>query len=318
MILTDYLLCDKSIQWDYARQLGIEHAVIRLPEDSRFDVTDPGHWRAIRDRFLSAGLRPVIVEPMPNALHGPIKTGGAERDACLDKVIRMFPIMAELGIGTICTNFMAHIGWLRTAHDIPERGGALVTGFRLADYQPSGLAISEPELWANLEYFLQAVMPAAERYGIRIALHPDDPPLARLGQVSRILVSLANIKKALALYPSDCLGVTFCQATYSAMGEDIVQAATELAKKVFFIHFRDIRGTKTDFRETFHDNGQTDMARMVALYDRLGCDVPVRVDHVPTMAGETDQTPGYATVGRLFAIGYLKGLIDGVKSKTEG
>jgi mannonate dehydratase len=157
-------------------------------------------------------------------------------------------------------------------------------------------------------------MPHAEKHQIRIALHPDDPPIAPLGSISRILVSLANIQRAISLVPGDHLGVTFCQATYAAMGEDVAEAATTLAlaKKIFFIHFRDIRGSKTDFHETFHDNGQTDMARMVRLYHDLGLSVPVRVDHVPTMAGETNQTPGYATVGRLFAIGYLKGLLDAV------
>jgi mannonate dehydratase len=315
MILTDYLLCEKNIQWQYARQLGIEHAVIRLPEDDRFDVTDLSHWQGIHDRFSAEGLKPVVVEPMPNALHDHIKLGDSQRDACIEKVIRMLPIMAQLDIRTICVNFMAHIGWLRTAHDIPERGGALVTGFRLKDFQtPAGLAITEDALWANLAYFLKAVMPHAEKHQIRIALHPDDPPIAHLGSISRILVSLANIQRAISLVPGDHLGVTFCQATYAAMGEDVAEAATTLAlaKKIFFIHFRDIRGSKTDFHETFHDNGQTDMARMVRLYHDLGLSVPVRVDHVPTMAGETNQTPGYATVGRLFAIGYLKGLLDAV------
>ncbi|MDW7658236.1 MAG: mannonate dehydratase, partial [Bacillota bacterium] len=114
MILSDYLLCEENIQWQYARQLGIEHAVIRLPEDDRFDVTDHSHWQGIHDRFTAAGLKPVVVEPMPNALHDHIKLGDSQRDACIEKVIRMLPIMEQLDIRTICVNFMAYIGWLRT------------------------------------------------------------------------------------------------------------------------------------------------------------------------------------------------------------
>jgi mannonate dehydratase len=315
MILTDYLLCQPSIQWQYARQLGIEHAVIRLPEDDRFDFADRSHWQAIYQRFGAAGLKPLVIEPLPNALHDAIKAGDSRRDACIERVIAMLPIMAELDIRVICCNFMAHVGWYRTARDLPDRGDARVTGFDLADVPPDlGTDISEARLWDNLAYFLQAVLPHAERHGIKLALHPDDPPVPRLGRVSRILTSLANIRRALHLVESDYLGVTFCQATYSAMGEDLEQAVRELAGagKIFFIHFRDIVGNRNQFRESFHDNGQTDMARMVRLYQDLGCQAPVRVDHVPTMAGESNQTPGYATVGRLYAIGYLKGLIDGV------
>ena len=79
--------------------------------------------------------------------------------------------------------------------------------------------------------------------------------------------------------------------------------------KIFFVHFRDIAGTKACFHETFHDNGQTDMARAIRCYRDVHCTAPIRVDHVPTMAGEENGRPGYETVGRLYAIGYLRGLL---------
>jgi len=250
---------------------------------------------------------------MPNRLHNPIKQGGPKRDESIARVIGMFPIMRKMGITTVCTNFMAYVGWCRTRYDIRERGGALVTGFDRAEYRQQGdFSIGEAELWANLSYFLRAAVPEAQRHGIRIALHPDDPPVARLGEVARILTSVENFDRALAIAPGDSLGVTLCQGSFAAMGEDIPAVIRHFgdAGRIFFAHFRDIDGTRERFRETFHDNGQTDMAAAVRAYRACGYAGPIRVDHVPTMYGEENARPGYANIGRLYALGYLKGLMD--------
>ena len=310
MILTDYFYPDRDATWDMALQCGVEHGVIRLPETPDFDLTDPGHWDSLCGRFRSAGIRPLVVEPLPNALHDHIKAGDGKRDESIEAFLKMLPIMRSQGIGTVCFNFMAHIGWLRTGTDIPERGGAKVTGFRLADFTPTNAAITEAQLWDNYAYFLKAVLPEAEKHGIQLALHPDDPPMSPLGGVHRIMTSLENIQKAISLVPSPMLGVTYCQATYHMMGEDVEAAARALGDKIFFIHFRNCRGTIENFHETFHDNGEIDMARMIALYRDLGLNVPIRVDHVPQLVGEADGVAGYTALGRLYAIGYLKGLLE--------
>ena len=315
MILTDYLLPEPGMQWDYALQAGVTHAVIRLPEDGSFDESDPSHWKALVDRYLQKGLRPIVVEPMPNKLHDHIKNGDAQRDESINQVIRMMRAMQGSGIHTICTNFMAHVGWFRSDHAIPARGGALVTGFDSEAVLSRTVAeISAEGVWTNLTIFLQAVTPYAEQYGLRIALHPDDPPIANLMGASRILISPENMQKALEIADSPAVGVTLCQATFSAMGADVCDCIRRFAgqDKLFFVHFRDIQGTRDHFRETFHDNGQTDMAQALRCYRAAGYHGPVRVDHVPTMAGEHNASPGYASVGRLFAIGYLKGLLEGI------
>lgn len=315
MILTDYFRSKKDITWDYAKQCGVSHGVIRLPEEKEFDLTDKAHWETVHKRFTDFGIKPIVIEPMPNEVHDHIKTGDCYRDESIEKVLKMFPIMQSLGIQTICFNFMAYIGWLRTSSEMIERGGAQVTGFNLQDFNPlQGVSITEKELWKNYEYFLKAVMPSAEKYGIKLALHPDDPPLAKLGSVARIMVSVENIKKAIyGIYPSENLGITMCQATYYMMGANLEKTVREFADKITFIHFRNATGTKTNFQETFHDNGDLDMAKLVKLYTDLGIDVPIRVDHVPTLKGENTQVAGYAAQGRLFAIGYLKGLLEVVQ-----
>ncbi len=315
MILADYFRSERDITWDYAKQCGVEHGVIRLPETADFDVTNKAHWQTVCDRFESFGIKPLVIEPMPNALHDHIKAGDEQRDEAIEKAIKMLPIMDALDIRTICFNFMAHVGWTRTSDDIVERGGGLVTGFRLADYAPSSASITEEELWDNYTYFIKAIIPEAEKHGIKLALHPDDPPLEKLGDVSRIMISAANIKKATEVVKSDCLGVTMCQATYHMMGEDLFKVIPEFKDKIFFVHFRNTVGEKTDFRETFHDNGALPMAELIKLYNDCGINVPVRVDHVPLMAGEKQELAGYTALGRLYAIGYLKGILEAVEGK---
>lgn len=310
MILTDYFMCEHDLTWDYAKQCGINHGVIRLPDDGKFDFTNLMHWKKICNEFKDFGITPLVVEPIPNSLHEHIKRGDNKRDECIETVIKMLPIMQSQGITTICFNFMAYIGWLRTADNIRERGNALVTGFNIDDFRPIEEQISSEMLWNNYIYFLKAIIPYAERYNIKMALHPDDPPIDKLGDVSRIMTSYENIKKAMSVVPSEMLGVTMCQATYFMMGEDLHKVIKELKDKIFFIHFRNTTGKKTNFRETFHDNGEINMADLIHLYNSLHIDVPIRVDHVPLMAGEDNSNPGYTSLGRLFAIGYLKGLLE--------
>ena len=316
MILSDYFRPEHDTAWDIAVASGVKHAVIRLPEDGRFDYSDRAHWDALVKRFTDFGVTPVAIEPMPNELHDHIKVGDELRDECIEKVISMFPNMQAHGIDTICFNWMAHIGWLRTSSDYEERGGARVTEFNMADFKPTGAKITADELWANYEYFVKAVVPYAEKYGIKLGLHPDDPPVPRLGDVERIMISKANIKKAVYdIVKSDSLGVTMCQANYFVMGEDLERTIEEFADKIFMVHFRNTRGVPEHFRETYHDNGDIDMAKIMKAYVRNGVNVPIRVDHVPTMAGEVSTLPGYDALGRLFAIGYLKGIMDACKER---
>ena len=317
MILSDYFRSTHDSAWDIAMESGVRHAFIRLPEDEEFDLTNAAHWADVYKRFTDFGVKPVCIEPMPNEVHDHIKAGDEKRDESIERVIKMFPIMRSLDIDSICFNWMAHIGWLRTSREYPERGGAKVTEFNMKDFKPTGAKITAEELWSNYEYFLRAVIPEAEKYGIKLALHPDDPPVPRLGDVERIMISKSNIKRAVYdIMPSDSLGICFCQANYHIMGEDVERTIRDFADKIMLVHFRNT--VKIDgnnhFRETFHDNGELDMARLMKVYRECGINVPIRVDHVPTMAGEMSVgMPGYDAIGRFFAIGYLKGIIDATR-----
>ncbi|WP_211327996.1 mannonate dehydratase, partial [Algoriphagus antarcticus] len=114
--------------------------------------------------------------------------------------------------------------------------------------------------------------------------------------------------------------ITFCQASFLTMGENIQQLAALWLeqKRISFLHIRDVEGDKYNFRETFHDNGPTDMVEMFRTYKKYGFDGPIRPDHAPAMYGETQGTfggstsVGYEITGKIFAIGYLKGIYESV------
>jgi len=315
MILTDYFRSKHDSTWDLALQCGVKYGTIRLPEETDYDVTSLSQLKAVTDGFISYGIKPLIVEPLPNSLHDHIKLGDCERDRCIEDFIKLMKNLHEVGIETVCFNFMAHYGWTRTSSSYPERGGATVTGFDLSRFSADETELSREKIWDNFVYFIKAVIPYAEKYEIKLALHPDDPPLPSLGSVGRILTSYEAINKAIHTVESPYLGVTFCQACYKLMGERLEDVIPRLKDKIFFVHFRNIHGCKTCFTETFHDNGDIDMAAAMKLYYDNGINVPIRVDHVPTLLGEKESNAGYDALGRLFAIGYLKGLIEATENE---
>ena len=269
----------------------------------------------------------------------PVKDDAATlREEALSHYRELLESMGKLGIKLLCYNFMVGKGWSRTG--VREgRGGAKATYFSLKELTPkesdgsanaspiqnvgalaktsdkSELKISHDQVWANYEYFVKAVMPTAEKCGVRMGLHPDDPCLPSLGGYARIFGSVEAYDRAYALCPSPSNAVTFCQANFKLMGVDLNATARHFGKRIAFIHVRDVDGTKEDFTELFHDQGTTDQFALMRTYRELGLDVPLRGDHVPEMAYDRELTPegtpGYFTLGRLFANGYLKALMKG-------
>ncbi len=307
-----------------ALQAGVSHAIVsvtgvlsKLPRSQYADAV-----AKIKADFAAAGMTIAGVESHPVPAEK-IKLGLPGRDEELENYRAALEALSQVGISMVCTNFMAGLGWYRTKFDVPERGGALVSEFDYRAAESQGLTqwgnVSEEKVWENIEYFLKAIIPVAEKFGVRMALHPDDPPISPLRGIGRILTSAANYRRVLSLVPSPVNGITFCQANFKAMGEDIEALAREWCgqQKIFFVHFRDIVGNREHFRETFHDDGPTDMARMLQAYHESGFDGPMRPDHAPTMEGESNDHPGYAMVGKVFAFGYMKGIMKGLHIPYE-
>ena len=350
-------------------------------EGDPFDMTPIKEYGA--GKFLTGftrftGLKEVgTMSPDPdNPVNpvNPVKENPATlREEALSHYRELLESMGRLGIKLLCYNFMVGNGWSRTG--VREgRGGAKATYFSLAETKKTSdsghrtssaevgspksevLRLSHAQVWANYEYFIKAVMPTAEKWGVRMALHPDDPCLDSLGGYARIFGSVEAYDRAYALFPSPSNAVTFCQANFKLMlgngsltgftrftglhelgaeppdlnnpvnpvnpVQTLEDAARHFGKRIAFIHVRDIEGTKEDFTELFHDQGNTDQFALMRTYRELGLDVPVRGDHVPEMAYDRvltpEGTPGYFTLGRLFANGYLKALLQGTINKLGG
>jgi mannonate dehydratase len=297
-----------------AKQIGVNHAIVNADLGKyRKEEYDTAVAKA-KAAIESAGLAMAGVESHPVPAEK-IKLGLPGRDDEIENYKWAIHALAKNGVPMICYNWMAGVGWYRTKTDVPERGGALSSEFDYETAQARGLTewgeISEDKIWSNMEYFQRAVMPVAEKAGVKMALHPDDPPISPLRGIGRILTSAANYRRVMDIVPSPINGVTFCQANFKLMGEDIEALAKEWCrqKKIFFVHFRDVTGDKRHFRETFHDNGPTNMVRMLEIYSEYGFHGPMRPDHAPTLEGESNDHPGYAMTGKVFAIAYMKGIM---------
>lgn len=295
--------------WELARQIGVTHAIVKLAPE-RTGLEPPYKMDVLAEakrRFNEAGF---ILE----ALEGDefdmnrIKMGLDGRDEDLAHYEQMLRNMGELGIPLLCYNFMAGIGWHRTLFDILERGGAKTSGFDMREMKTDREIISAEQVWENYKYFLERVLPTAEASGVKMGLHPDDPPIPSLGGYGRFLCTADGYRRAMALSDSPSHGITFCQANFYAMNEDVPALIREWRDRIFFVHFRDIRHTETGFVESFHDNGEHDMAELIRLYREIGFHGLIRTDHAPAMSGE--KGGGYDMLGHIFAIGYLKGLLD--------
>lgn len=323
MKIAEFLPAAPDRLWRLARQMGLRHAICKCaPELTGLNPPwDIDALATIQRRFTEAGFTLTGLEGDQFDMSR-IKLGlpGADEDLALYE--RLLRNMGELGIPLLCLNFMAQLGWHRSTSDAPGRGGALVTRFDLAELPTEPTAAGEvtaERMWVNFETFLRRVVPVAEAAGVRLGLHPDDPPLPRLRGIARVLWRPECFQRAFDAAPSPALGVTFCQANFSLMPGDPMAWCRRFAEqgKLFFVHFRDVRGTAERFEETFHDEGPADMPAWIKLYGDLGFDGPLRVDHVPTMAGEENDRPGYATSGRLFAVGYLKGILQTLRIPYE-
>ena len=309
-----------DIRWQLAAQLGVKYAVTKAaPELSGLpDPSDLAALATVRDRFADAGFTLCALEGDEFDMSR-IKLGLPGRDEDIEKYRKMLANMGKLGIGILCFNFMAGVGWFRSRSDLEERGGALTSGFDLAEIDNDvPLKISEEKLWNNLFYFLEAVVPAAAEAGVKLGMHPDDPPVSPLLGYSRILTSAAAYRRVFGKIKDPALGVTFCQATFRAMGEDVFALLEEFGPRLHFFHFRDIAGTRAKFRETFHDNGPTDMPRLLERLCDCAPECLIRPDHTPTMAGESNESFGYTMQGNLFATGYLRGILETVEAKRRG
>ena len=307
-------------RWDLATQMGVTEAVIHPLEVgdgkttwSYEDLLGTKNW------LENAGLNFRVLEgSVP--LTDRVRLGLDGRDEDIEVFKEFLRNCGRLDIPVVCYDWMAGVRWARTEAHVEARGGSLVTGFdeRKVRGGPDidAADVTHEQVWEAIEYFLAEVGPVAEEAGVKLGLHPADPPRESLYGVPRVATSVENYDRVLNVYDSEYNGVTFCQGNFAAMGVDVPETVRRFGDRINFAHFRDVEGDPDRFVETWHDAGPTDMQAAMDAFVDVGFDGPMRPDHVPTTAGEDNSNPGYHTKGRLFAIGYMKGLLES-GSETE-
>ena len=314
--IAEYLEPTPEQFWQVLRQVGVDDVVTTLP---KIGVGDTDTWSVetlgtMVDSYGAYGLRVAAIEEDDTPPLNRARLGQPGADEEIEIYCELIRNMGRVGIPVLCYNWMAVVGWQRTSFTVPARGGALVSGFDASD--PSAMVetdaglVSEDHLWGTLRAFLKRVIPVAEARGVRLAMHPDDPPLSPVRGIGRIMSSPENFQRLIDEIDSPANAITFCQGNFALMGDDMPSLIRHFGAqdRIAFGHFRDVEGEVTDFVETFQDNGPTDMLACMQAWSGIGFDGVLRPDHVPTLAGESNDQPGYARLARLFAVGYMVGL----------
>ncbi len=309
--------------------LGVNHICSRLPS-ARFDE----NWSVdglsrLRERVEAAGITldmvplPMSSNPIARAENPAIMLGKApERDREIDAICQMIRNTARAGIPALKYN-LTLLGVVRT-ESTPGRGGARYSTFVYADARQDpplteAGVVGADEYWERITYFLKRVIPVAEEYKVRMACHPQDPGMPRgkgFRGVETVLGSVDGLKRFVDIAPSPSHGLNFCQGTVSEMlerpGEQIFDVIRYFGtrKKIFNVHFRNIRGGFLRFQETFIDDGDVDMLQALRVYKEVGYDGMLMPDHVPSIAGDTRGAQAFA-----FTFGYIKALLTAVAAE---
>ncbi|TAY87980.1 mannonate dehydratase [Rhizobium leguminosarum] len=305
-------------------QLGVKHINADPPgKPSSWTLSDIERHR---DKVESFGLildmiqLPLPSQPIEKASYPDILLAGPERDRQIDAVCKLIENTAAAGIPAVKYNLNL-IGIPRTP-DEPGRGGSLNASFRWdkTDQQAEpGLAgvLSEDENWERIDYFLERVVPVAASNRVRLACHPHDPytPPGYRG-VTRVLGTVEGLKKFVLMRENPYHGLNFCQGSIGEMLENPGKEIDDVIRwfgqrgKIFNVHFRNIRGGKLSFMETFPEEGDMDMVRSARIYKEVGFKYMLMPDHVPTVSGKDPTATAFA-----FCYGYIAALLQVLDSE---
>jgi mannonate dehydratase len=296
----------------FFKTLGVDYVAVNPAPDMRDGKDTSDYWKAAVKQVESHGMRLMNVAA---TAWDDVSLARPDRDRQIEAWCTMLRSLHAAGIPTLGYNFKP-AGNFRTESVPVGRGGALYSTF---DYdalmqQPPHFpekVRTEDQMWESLQYFLERVIPVAEECGIRMALHPNDPPVPEpLGGTTPITATLDQFERAFSLVPSDSNAMLFCQGCVAEMGEHVPDAIRRIGSqgKIVYVHFRNIRGTPRKFQETFIDEGDVDMFEAMRAYKEVGFNGPFMMDHTPRFPNN-DVT---FWAGRAFAVGYMRALIQAV------
>ncbi|MDE0104291.1 MAG: mannonate dehydratase [Bryobacterales bacterium] len=311
----------------FIKQCGCDDFQINtpaLPGKERWEYEDLATLVSQAER---ADLRLIAIENVPRHFYDRIMLGQPGREKQLDNMIWTVRNIARAGIPYLGYNFMPGGVW-RTSQDTPVRGGALATSFRLstartvgagnqAQYAiwagaPTDREYSEEEIWENYSWFMERILPVCEEVGLRLALHPDDPPVPTLGGIGRVFRNFDNFRRAMETFDSPMHGLDFCHGCWSEMraGKGVTDAIRYFGErgKIFYVHFRDVQGPVEDFTECYLGDGNCNPVESIRALKQVGFRGFVIPDHVPRMVGDGS----WCHRGRAWTVGYIQALIAAV------
>jgi mannonate dehydratase len=317
---------------------GIVSALHDIPVGQIWPLDD---ILALKKLITSEGLSLDVVESIP--VHEDIKLGLATRDAYIENYCKSIQHLGRAGIRTLCYNFMPVFDWTRTNLNHPYADGSHALSFNYEALQaistetdvvaalPGWAEVYTPErlkhllevfrqlgtdaMWENLEYFLKKVIPVAEEAGVKMGIHPDDPPWSILG-LPRIIVDEDALARVVGIIESTSNGITLCTGSLGAsLSNDLPQIIRRLGHRIHFVHMRNVAvvGPKS-FHEAPHISalGSIDMYAVMKSLVKIGYNGPIRPDHGRMIWGEVGR-PGYGLFDRALGAAYLQGLHEGAR-----
>jgi len=314
-LTTSSNLSEESLQ--FASQLGVTHLRIEagklMDEHQRGQVQLPKlleQKKRIESYGLQIGL--ALLPQGPGSQHWNVRLGRSEREQEIEDVCRSIETLGKEGIPVVeyVFNLAAVFGSQRRSSG---RGGAMVRHF---DYEKAkqappepGFAASAEDVWERITYFLERVIPVAETANVKLACHPDDPPVPTLKGETRVLGSMEGLKRLMEIMPSEANCLNFCQGTVAEMGVDVIEAIRYFGSrgKIQHVHFRNIKGSVPLFHESFIDDGDVDMFQALRTYKEVGFTGTIMPDHWPGVVGDSP------LIGHAHALGYLKAMMEALR-----
>jgi mannonate dehydratase len=307
----------------FAQQYGATDVLLnRADIPSRNGTWELMELVKLRLEVEQYGLRLGALENVPIQFFDQIMMGGPDRERQIENMITTIRNIARAGIPVFGYGWAPSRVWRTTPATI--RGGAVATAFNYEMVKDAPLVYgrehTEEEMWERLEEWIRIITPIAEEEGIRLGVHPADPPVPKLGGVPQLMRSFDSYKRLIEIVDSPANSVEFCQGSFAEMedgkGEGIYQMIEYFASRdrIVYVHFRNVSTTVPNFNEEFVNTGYVDMYRAMKIYHRCGYKGFFIDDHVPRTLGDTR----WGHQGRAFANGYIQGLIEAVTKEGSG
>lgn len=309
---------------NFMAQLGIQDVVLNTPpvpvKNGRWELVD---LVALKNRVEEFGLKLTAIENTPIDMRHHVIAGGPRFDEQLENMVHTIRNIGRAGI-PMYTMSWRYPRYYRTGF-VDIRDGALGTAYDASvEDWPDILEweLTEERAWACLETWVKTITPIAEEAGVRIGLHPVDPPNPVVGGVPQLLYNFENYKRLIDIVDSPANSILLCQGSFAEMagadgdGPQSIYNMIEYfvkRKRVLYVHFRNVSGTVPKFHEEFVNTGYVDMYRAMRLYAEHGFDGFFMDDHIPRVAGDTDE---YGYRAKAFANGYIQSLIEAVTDKS--